>query len=202
MRVRALTARWRAVRVAVLGGASLALAAAAHTVGGGDLPSPTVLAVTALVLGLVAVPLTMRRCRLRLLLPVLAIEQVAVHLVLSAAAVPTGCLPQSGPHHQVLTGCAIGVPAVPEAMAEPMGAFAGHGWVMWLGHAAALVATSWLLARGERWLWRVADRVARTAEPVRTAVTVGSGPRVVAVGVPVRWRTSAPLPARGPPHRR
>ena len=203
MRLRALTPGWRAVRVAVLGGASLALATAAHTIGGGALPAPVVLVVTALVLGLVAVPLTMRRCRLRLLLPVLAAEQVAVHLVLSATVVPTGCLPPSGSHHQILAGCASGVgmsQSMAEPMTEPMAA-AGHGWIMWLGHAAALVATAWLLARGERWLWRVADRIAKAAEPVRVAFTVGPEPRVAAVSVPVQWRTSAPLGARGPPHR-
>jgi hypothetical protein len=56
--VAALRPQWRAVRVAVLGATSLLLATSAHAVGGGDLPAPGVLAVTAIVLGLLAVPLT------------------------------------------------------------------------------------------------------------------------------------------------
>lgn len=196
MIARALGPGWRSLRVAVLGGSSLAIAVVAHAIGGGVLPSLGVLAVTALVLGLVAVPLTMRRCRLRLLLPVLAVEQVAVHFVLSTAAVPAGCL-ASGSHHPVVAGCEVGGATT----ADVTSAFAGQGWGMWLGHAAAVLGTGWLLARGERWLWRVADRLARVADPILTTFSIGIATVEAPASVPVVWRTSAPLPARGPPHR-
>lgn len=201
--VRALRPGWRGVRIAVFGGASLALAAAAHVAGGGGLPGPGVLAVLALVLGLVAAPLTMRRCRLRLLLPVLALEQAAQHLVLAAASAQPevtpwvaghACPTPAGAHHAVLGACAAG---------HPMSAGIGHAvdpsWAMWLGHAVALVATAWLLTRGESFLWRVADGIAAAAAPVRTRFAYVGSPFVVASVVSCPSRHGSPPPARGPP---
>ena len=89
----ALRPRWRAVRVGVLGAASLVLATSAHIIGGGTLPSLGVLALTALVLGLVAVPLTGRRCRTGILVAVLAVQQSLLHLVFRAVAEQRGCEP-------------------------------------------------------------------------------------------------------------
>ena len=194
--VRALTPGWRAVRIAVLGGSSLLLATAAHALGGGVLPSAGVLVVLALLLGLVAVPLTMRRCRLAVLLPVLAVEQLAVHLALTAAAGPAQCVPgglPGGTHHQLLSGCTAG-PA-----GATVGSLSGSA-TMLLGHLVAVAVTAWLLARGEAWLWRIADQIVA----ITAALLVAAG-HAPAVAVPVvgdapgRWRPIAPLPPRGPP---
>ena len=52
---------------------------------------------------------------------------------------------------------------------------------MWLAHSAAVLGTAWLLARGEAWLWRMADRVVRaatakpTGRPVRRHTVRPSG---------------------------
>lgn len=192
---RPLAPGWRAVRIAVLGGSSLALAVLAHIAGGGRLPASAVLAVTALVLGLVAVPLTMRRCRMRRLVPLLAAEQFAVHVLFSAAAAPPGCAAPAGSHHAVLVPCTSGAP-----VAADLTAAAGHGWGMWLGHAVAVVATAWLLARGEHWLWRVAARLVRLADPMRTSLTFGRAPAVALAPAPAVVRADSGLPARGPPY--
>ena len=71
----ALRPHWRAVRVAVLGAASLVLATSAHVIGGGATAFARRTRLTALVLGLVAVPLTGRRCRTAVLVAVLGVQQ-------------------------------------------------------------------------------------------------------------------------------
>ena len=94
--VAALRPHWRAVRVVVLGATSLLLATSAHTFGGGDLPAPGVLAVTAIVLGLLAVPSDRTSLQDR---PTAgrprSAANVAAPVVSSAAAHPT-CEPAPG----------------------------------------------------------------------------------------------------------
>ena len=193
----ALRPHWRAVRVAVLGAASLVLATSAHIIGGGTLPSLGVLALTALVLGLVAVPLTGRRCRTGVLVAVLGVQQSLLHLVLTAVAEQRGCGPSGlvATAHQLGAACAMNM-----SMDMPMTA-AGPSWPMILAHAAGTAATAWLLARGEAWLWRTAEQVVRVAG---TTLTRGVGndrdqlvmPRQMVVWTAPAYAVAAP---RGPP---
>lgn len=186
----ALTGGWaRLARAGVLGGASLALAASGHVIGGGVLPGGGLLALLGIALALVAVSLTARRLRFGALVAMLAIEQIALHLVFHAATAAVSCAVVAMPGHAMepATICASGTVSV-------------AGWPMLLGHALALVATAWLLARGERWLWRVVDRVHAyaTAHPtrVRRPRPVDHRPQLAPV-VLLRW---APAGPRGPPH--
>ena len=55
----------RAIRVGLLGTTSMTLATTAHLMGGGPLPPVSILIVSGLLVGLVAVTATARRCRLR-----------------------------------------------------------------------------------------------------------------------------------------
>ena len=103
----------RAVRVGLLGTASMTLATTAHLMGGGPLPPVGVLIVSGLLVGLVAVTATARRCRLRVLVALLAVEQVLLHWLFAAAAAMGGC--DAGPlaagHHGGTLGamgCAAG----------------------------------------------------------------------------------------------
>lgn len=197
---RTPTLGWsRLVRSAVLGGSSLLLAGLAHTLGGGHLPGPAVLTGTAVLLGLVATTATARRCRFPLLLALLGLEQVLLHLWLTAAA-EAGTICTGGPagaggghdgHAMLGGGClAAGSPA-PGGM--------GHGWGMWLVHAGAVVLTAWLLARGEAWWWQAVDRIVRAAEPpVRPAEVSPQAVRVAVLGRPGRAELSPAAP-RGPP---
>ncbi|SDT08861.1 hypothetical protein SAMN04488543_3004 [Friedmanniella luteola] len=186
----------RLVRVAALGGSSLVLAGTAHLLGGGRLPSPGVLVVLTLLVGLVAVTATARRVRLPLLVALLGAEQLALHVVLGATAVPAtaaGCLAGPHAHHAAVTGC-----LPPGAVPSP-GAPAADT-AMWAGHAVAVLATAWLLARGEATLWRAVDRVAR-AVPV---LTVRAGTRRVPLPAPAPAtaalrRPHTPAAPRGPP---
>jgi hypothetical protein len=147
----------RALRVVVLGGASMLLAGTAHLAGGGHLPSPGVLAALALFVGLAAAALTRRRCRLPLLLGVLGAEQLGLHLLLGAGAA-AGCVggPMAAGH-----GASTACPADAVVAADP----SGHplGGPMLTAHLLATLLTAWLLACGEAALWRLVDRVARAA---------------------------------------
>ena len=200
-RTPALRPYWRAVRVAVLGAASLLLATSAHIIGGGTLPSLGVLALTALVLGLVAVPLTGRRCRTGVLVAVLGVQQFLLHLVFTAVAEQRGCEPSGldATAHQLGAACAMTVP-LDMPMDVPMTA-AGASWPMILAHAAATAATAWLLARGEAWLWRTAEQVVRVAGTILTRSVPNDRdqlviPRQMAVWTAPAYAVAAP---RGPP---
>jgi hypothetical protein len=147
----ALTQGWvRLARAGIFGGSSLLLATAGHTVGGGALPGAGLLALTGVGSALVAVSLTARRVRFTALLAVLSVEQVLLHLVFHAATAAGGCAELAMPGHPMAASTVCG-PAVSSS--------AAYGWSMLLGHVVAVVITAWLLARGERWLWRAVDRV-------------------------------------------
>ncbi|GAA1431825.1 hypothetical protein GCM10009616_19820 [Microlunatus lacustris] len=186
----------RLVRVVGLGGSSLALAGAAHLVAGGRLPPAGVLAVLTGLVGLVALTLTARRCRLPVLVAVLGVEQLALHGVLTAATLPAvagGCLAGSHSHHALVTSCLA--PGAP-----PTAVPAAAGAAMWLLHGAAVLVTAWLLARGETLLWRAVDRIADAVPLLRArAVPRRPRPRTPApVDVVLRRHHPAAVP-RGPP---
>ena len=197
----ALRPHWRALRVAVLGTASLLLAATAHVIGGGALPSLGVLALTALVLGLVAVPLTGRRCRTAVLVAVLGVQQSLLHLVFTAVAEQRGCEPSGlvATAHQLGAACAMSM-ATNMPMDMPM-TTAGASWPMILAHAAATAATAWLLARGEAWLWRTAEQVVRVAGTTLTRRVASHRDQLVISRQIVVWTAPAYAVAapRGPP---
>jgi len=175
----ALRPHWRAVRVAVLGAASLVLATSAHIIGGGTLPSLGVLALTALVLGLVAV------------------QQSLLHLLFTAVAEQRGCEPSGlvATAHQLGAACAMNMP-----MDMPMTA-TGASWPMILAHAAGTAATAWLLARGEAWLWRTAEQVVRVAGTTLTRSVANDRDQLVIRRQMVVWTAPAYAVAtpRGPP---
>ena len=146
-----LTGGWaRLARAGVFGGASLFLATAGHVVGGGTLPGAGLLALAAIGLALLSVTLTVRRLRFEVLLAALGVEQILLHLLFHASTTAATCAPVLMPGHTMSTVCG-------------MGASTTASWPMVLGHALAVLATAWLLARGERWLWAVADRIHRYA---------------------------------------
>lgn len=188
-------------RAGVLGGLSLILALVAHLVGGGSSPGAGVLLVAAVLLGLAAAVVTARRCRFRMLAPLLVLQQAFLHELFDlAGASASGChLAAAGMAHG-----AVGVPGVSTCgtgMAMPM-PMDQPGWSMWAAHLLATAATAWLLARGEAWLWRTVDRVGAAAG-LRRSVAV-TAPRWASALVPVVVRplprlSWAPAGPRGPP---
>lgn len=185
----------RAIRAGVLGGTSMLLAGGAHLMGGGVLPAPGVLVVVAALVGLTAVTITGRRCRLPLLLGVLGLQQVLLHhlfdLVSASSAIEAACR-TSGPHHLMAHGC---------WSASATTSSAGEmGWLMVTAHAGAVLATAALLARGEAWFWRVADRIVAAAAdqpsswPTRPRAFVVPALHLVSLDL-----AYAPAAPRGPP---
>ena len=183
-----LTGGWaRLARAGVFGGASLFLATAGHVVGGGTLPGAGLLALTAIGLALLSVTLTVRRLRFGVLLAALGLEQVLLHLLFHASTTAATCAAVAMPGHTMA------------AAVCGSGSSTATSWPMVLGHAAAVLATAWLLARGERWLWGVADRLHRYTGAAAGRVR---RPRPVVVAVlatfqiPTRWVLAGP---RAPP---
>jgi hypothetical protein len=187
--------RGRALRVALLGGGSLLLASAAHVSGAGTLPGPGVLAVAAFVLGLVAVLLTRRRVRLPVVVAALVPQQVLLHVLFDtaeAAARSSGCTPVEATHHAMAV-----LTCMPAHGVGPL----GYAWPMFVGHVVATLGTAWLLARGEAWCWRLADRVALAAYVSPGARPARRRPRPVTAAVlqALLRRPHRPRASRGPP---
>ncbi len=160
------------------------------------------MAVAAFVVGLVAVTVTTRRCRPLLLFAILGVEQVLMHLLfgaagsMHAAGTPGLCAASSTHGHH---GAALLCSPQPVAVA-------GQDWTpasvgMMVAHIAALVATVWLLSRGEAWLWGTADLIVHAAT-VTISSTV-SAPTAALVSLYTSPTFSGPggTPAapRGPP---
>jgi len=192
----ALTHGWvRLARAGIFGGASLLLATAGHTVGGGTLPGAGLLALTGVGLALIAVSLTARRVRLPALLAVLAVEQVLLHLLFHAATAAGRCTDLAMPGHTMAAPAVCASPVSSSAVPSS----AAYGWSMLLGHAVAVLVTAWLLARGERWLWRAVDRVHAYAS-VRPARLRRARSASIAVRAHARMRIAwLPAGPRAPP---
>jgi hypothetical protein len=138
----------------------MVLATAAHLSAGGALPGAGVLGISTFVVGLLALTLTARRCGFWLLGGVLAVEQIVLHEVFATTSMSTGsCTPLGAIDHS--TAMAACVTAQHEAVA-------GMGSGMLVAHALATLATAWVLARGERWLSRLADSIVRAASAAPT----------------------------------
>ena len=183
-----LTGGWaRLARAGVFGGASLFLATAGHIVGGGTLPGAGLLTLTAIGLALMSVTLTVRRLRFGVLVAALGVEQLVLHLLFHASTTAATCAAVTMPGHTMSTAVC------------GSGASSAASWPMVIGHALAVLATAWMLARGERWLWAVADRLRRYAGSAPGRVR---RPRPVVVAVlatfliPARWVLTGP---RAPP---
>lgn len=191
-------------RVALLAGVPLLLASGAHLVGGGSLPGVGVL-LGAVALLLVATLVSTGRCRFGLLLPLLAAEQVLLHLLLEAAEASAMCLPSASGAAQhaghLAHGTAAGLAPVTAGGLEACAAShaMGSGWGMVAAHAGATLLVAWVLARGEAWWWRTVAELVRvtSVRPTRRrprAVAVLAGP--VAHATRLLLHAASP---RGPP---
>jgi len=194
----------RVVRAGVLGTLSLLLATGAHVLGGGSLPGVGVLLVAAVPLGLLAALVTRRRCRFGWLAALLAVQQLGLHELFGLAGAARACTlgvrgaaaaPHAG-HAGALDGVTSCAPGGGMDMTSGT-----PGWLMVVAHVAAVLATAWLLARGEAWLWRTVDRVAAAAGLAASHPTSPAGRDREPVGCDVRSRRLAYAVAapRGPP---
>ncbi|WP_139209692.1 hypothetical protein [Microlunatus flavus] len=195
--------RVRLARATLLGGLSLVLASGAHVVGGGTLPGAGVLAVATVLLGLAAAVVTAHRCRFVVLALLLAGQQVLLHALFSVAGGAAHVHLAAGQHGPGHAAAVHGLdPTALHALGAPAMDMASPGWAMVLAHLVATLATAWLLARGEAWLWRAADSVA-VAAGLRCSLRLRRSVAVVLVGAvssrlrpDPSWLVAGP---RGPP---
>ena len=98
----------------------------------------------------------------------LGVQQLALHELFSLAGAAQACTVQvtGGPSAARTGHLGHGVGHLVSTCASSGGmqmSSSVPGWVMWAAHLAAVLATAWLLAHGEAWLWRAVDRVAAAA---------------------------------------
>lgn len=200
----------RRVRELLVAGTTLSIAAAAHLLAGGALPTaPLAWLVVAALTAPLAVWTARRRLTLRRLLPAMGALQLVQHgalSVLGAAGGPS-LLPGTGGH--ALHGPAPGslphgsLPYAADAAAHLHPAHDPTSPWMLAAHAAAVLLTALLLAAGDRAALTVAAHLRHVALLVQgpASLPVVRGRAVVARAVrrprpaPVRRRT----PPRGPP---
>lgn len=202
----------RGARAAVLATAALALAATAHVVGGGTLPSLPVLALVVVPLAWGAVALTSRPLGRVALAVGLGAAQVLLHEALMVLSGPS-CAPGAAAVASPVSGMA-GMHGGPVGPATICTAHAMHATAtsaaaaMLVAHAVATLLTALVLAHGEGVLVALLTVVSAPLRRVNARTTAARVPDVRATLHPPTWPdvvelASAVLDAaggrRGPP---
>jgi hypothetical protein len=199
-----MTTRWaRFARGWLAALFSTTVAAASHTLAGGNSPSAVSLVVALAFAGVACIALTGTTLSLIRLMASVALSQLAFHVLFSTIGTSTGAAARfTGSAHDHSATLTLGADAGSGAVAHH-----ADGW-MWLGHAVAAVLTIVALRYGESAFWRLAaiallfvrtlfariPAVPLVPRPVRRARVVGHlfVPRICAL-----LRTTLGL--RGPP---
>lgn len=208
---------FRLLRAGTIGATILALAAAAHMLGGGSLPEPLILGALAALTTLASTVATRFRLGLPAMVALLGASQFALHQAFdllssgSGTAVPAMAMPSL--HDHSLSAAAQTAAALQEAtaagvaggamsMSVSMSAHSG-GLAMTAAHAAATVATAVVLAKGEAALWALAQWLRPLlAPPTVVALPVSAVPALptpASLAVPRPWRYLRSHSRRGPP---
>ena len=182
----------------------LSLAAGAHTLAGGQLPSPGILLALLALTGLASTTATRLKLNLPALAGLLGAGQLVLHEAFTAfsgpALSPALAGAVSGPGDRAHHVGPVPLPAgIGSTLAAP-GLDSGPALLMLAGHALATLLCAVLLARGEAALW-AAGGVAPPAAPAPCSGDArrrrGPGSRWLARGV--RTAAVAEPPARLPP---
>ena len=162
----------RVLRATTLAVVTLALAATAHVLAGGDLPGVLALALAAGPLALGTVLLTRRRLSLAAVFAWLVPAEITLHVYFGAAA-PHPLVPAlAGGHVHGGSDAGMPVAGLPglDPLAQSIGTTPlGHSSLAMLGaHALATVITGLALSHGERVLWLLWEslRPALALDPV------------------------------------
>ncbi|WP_411699669.1 hypothetical protein [Conyzicola sp.] len=199
-----MTTRWaRFARGWLAAVFSTLVAAASHTLAGGESPSVVSLAIALAFAGITCIALTGKTLSLPRLTAAVLVSQVAFHTLFSTISSPATVVQTAG------TGAHDHGATVELLAGSATGTHHSDGW-MWLGHAAAAIVTIVTLRYGEGAFWRVRGiaalfvRTALAQAPdvpllpriIRTPRTLGHlfVPRICAI-------LRASLGLRGPPVR-
>jgi hypothetical protein len=137
---------------------AVSLAVAGHVLGGGQLPDIGTVAVTAAALLAPAAWFARRQLSFAVLFALLGAGQLTLHTAFAALSPGASCLPQltlTPPTHYGHGGlnCTAAVETMPmDTVAMDDGT---NSAAMLAGHLLAMLATAWLLRRGEAALWQL-----------------------------------------------
>lgn len=178
----------RTLRAGVFAGAAVALAAAAHELGGGSVSAVGAVAGFLLLL-LVARPLAGRARRLPGTAGATALSQLGLHLVFTGAGGSCSASGHAAHAAHVAVHCA-GAPVMTH----------DAGPAMLVAHALAGLALALLLTHGERGLWAFLALLGLRPPPVGIVVhPVPAGLLLPAPGVPSVESPAPAISPRGPP---
>ncbi|MET3951267.1 hypothetical protein [Arthrobacter sp. UYEF36] len=200
----AARAPFHGLRSAMVALTVLSLAAGAHTLAGGQLPSPGILLALLALTGLASTTATRLKLNLPALAGLLGAGQLVLHEAFTAFGAPALAGARPGPagglaHH-------AGPVPLPAGFDRPLAASGldpGLSLLMLAGHALATLLCAYLLARGEAALWSLAAwlrPLLRLPAPLMTdAVAVPAATGTPAESVPLPWRNLRRDCRRGPP---
>ena len=196
---------FHSLRAAMVATTIVVLAAAAHVVGGGQLPAPAILAAFLALTGLVSTAATRLKLNVPAMTGLLGAGQVVLHEAFAAFSTPiagaaTGAGPLGAPGHH--DG---GVPL----LVPPAGPVQSHALdsalalTMFAGHTLATLFCALLLARGEDALWQLATWLRPLVQLPSPAtprpVALRALPLWPAESLPLPWRNLRRDCRRGPP---
>lgn len=192
------TALLRIPRSLGIAAAIFSLAAGAHVLGGGLLPSLGILAALGVAILVPIAALSGRRFSFPLLIALTGAGQVILHSCFTALSLPGQCLPAvavGSRHHEPVT-CAGPSTAIPAHAVEHPSA------LMVTAHLAAVLATALLLAKGDEALFRIRQWLAPLLSILRTPVLPTDSPKLTIWKAPLvrrRARRMYHYELRGPP---
>jgi hypothetical protein len=187
------------LRAASLCTGTLALAAGAHVLGGGELPAPDILVAVLALSVLVATLATRLKLNLAAMTALLGVGQLALHEVFTVFSTPViASHPAQEAHHL----SAASIPAL-DAAAHVHALATPASILMLATHALATAACALLLAKGESSLWALAAWL-RPLVRLPRAVTPDAGTPRAVTGTPAvlphrLWRNLRQDSRRGPP---
>lgn len=200
----AARAPFHALRSALVALTVLSLAAGAHMLAGGRLPSPGILLALLALTALASTTATRLKLNLPALAGLLGAGQLVLHEAFTAFSAPALSAAMSGPagdlaHH----AGPVPLPAGGDSPLTASGLDSGLSLLMLAGHALATLLCALLLARGEAALWALAAwlrpllRLPASVAPAAVAVPAPTG--WPAESVPLPWRNLRRDCRRGPP---
>lgn len=189
----------RAAMVAVM---IVTLGAAAHVVGGGELPVPGIMLAVLALTGMAATAATRLRLNFPAMAALLGAGQLVLHEAFSAFSSPVGPI-RADPagHHPAasLAGLPLDTAGAPHL--HDVDSWAAS--LMLGGHALATLACALLLAKGEAALWSLAAWLRPLVQlPEAALPDVAAAPAAAgwpADAAPLPWRNLRPDCRRGPP---
>lgn len=200
MRTHDARVPFHSLRSAMIAGTTVALAAGAHILGGGQLPAAGILLAVLALAGLASTAATRLRLRTPAITGLLGAGQLILHEAFTVLGRPLpGPAENAFTHHLAPATLAAGL----AEHVPPAGADAPFAALMLAGHTLATLACALLLARGEEALWSLAAWLRplfRLPEPATPGIPTAPAPAGWPAGrAPLPRRNLRPDCRRGPP---